>query len=161
MIDQVKKEVDQIEQEIKDFFKPLFNAQQNKTNFNFVDPSPFCVSVTEKLFRNMTLLDNRMDQILACQGEMADENVDTGDVIMQLVEYYQNVAIAIKEYTIKYNELKRKALQRSRQANPEQAFKKLSEKASTMVKKEMQAYEIVKEIQSLLERRERKMNEKK
>ncbi len=38
---------------------------------------------------------------------------------MQLVDYYQNVAVALKDYTAKYNELKRKALQRSRQSNPE------------------------------------------
>jgi hypothetical protein len=38
---------------------------------------------------------------------------------MQLVDYYQNVAVALKDYSGKYNELKRRAMQRSGQRNPE------------------------------------------
>ncbi len=59
---------------------------------------------------------------------------------MQLVDYYQNVAVALKDYSGKYNELKRRAMQRSGQRNPEQTFRKLSEKASWIVKKEMEGY---------------------
>lgn len=38
---------------------------------------------------------------------------------MQLVEYYQNVAVALKDFSAKYGELKRKVMQRSGQRNPE------------------------------------------
>lgn len=46
MIDEIKKELDEIEVEIKDFFTPLFNAQQTRNYVNFVDPNPFCVNLS-------------------------------------------------------------------------------------------------------------------
>lgn len=61
MIDEVKKEVDEIDQQIKEFFKPLFNSYHNKNNYSFVDPDPFCLKVSEIVLRNMNYLDNRMD----------------------------------------------------------------------------------------------------
>lgn len=67
----------------------------------------------------------------------------------------------MKDYSLKYNELKRKAMQRSGQRNPEEAFKKISEKANWIVKKEMEGYDLVKEIESLLEKREKRLDERK
>jgi len=118
MIEDIKKELDEIELEIKDFFTPLFNAHQTKQYVNFVDPNPFCISLSEKLLKNISLLENRVDEILACETDDSDETIDTGDVILQLIEYYQNVAVLLKDYSLKYNELKRKAIQRSGQRNP-------------------------------------------
>jgi len=52
-------------------------------------------------------------------------------------------------------------MQRSGQRNPEEAFKKISEKANWIVKKEMEGYDLVKEIESLLEKREKRLDERK
>lgn len=61
MIEEIKKEVDDLDQQIKEFFKPLFNANQNRTNYSFVDPDPFCLSIAERLLKNVAELDNKMD----------------------------------------------------------------------------------------------------
>jgi prepilin-type processing-associated H-X9-DG protein len=61
MLEEIKKEVDDLDQQIKEFFKPLFNAHQNRTNYSFVDPDPFCLGIAERLLKNMTILDNKMD----------------------------------------------------------------------------------------------------
>ena len=66
MMEEIRKEVDELDQQINDFFKPLFNAQQNRTNYSFVDPDPFCLNIAEKILRNTTVLDNKMDELLAC-----------------------------------------------------------------------------------------------
>ena len=60
--------MDELENEMKDFFRPMFNAQQNKFCQSFVDPNRFCVRVTEKLFKNMISLNNLMDDILVCHS---------------------------------------------------------------------------------------------
>lgn len=161
MMEDVKQELDDIEFEIKDFFTPLFNAHQTKNYVNFVDPNPFCISLSEKLLKNISMLENRVDEILACETDESEETIDTGDVILQLIEYYQNVAVLLKDYSLKYNELKRKAMQRSGQRNPEDTFRKISEKANSIVKKEMEGYDLVKEIENLLEKREKRVTEKK
>ena len=107
------------------------------------------------------MLENRVDEILACETDESEETIDTGDVILQLIEYYQNVAVLLKDYSLKYNALKRKAMQRSGQRNPEDTFRKISEKANSIVKKEMEGYDLVKEIENLLEKREKRVTEKK
>ena len=95
MIDEVKNEVDEIDQQIKDFFKPLFNSYQNKNNYSFVDPDPFCLKVAEMTLRNMNYLNNRMDELVACETQTS-QNLDTAEVIQELVEYFENVAITVK-----------------------------------------------------------------
>ena len=46
--------------------------------------------------KNMTVLDNKMDELLACESGPSEETLETTEVIRQLVEYYENVAIAVK-----------------------------------------------------------------
>jgi hypothetical protein len=65
----------------------------------------------------MTTLDNKMDELLACEGVNMEEVVDTGAIIEQLVEYYNNVAVTLKEFQDKYNRIQRKALQKNRVGN--------------------------------------------
>lgn len=103
----------------------------------------------------MTDLDNKMDELLACEGD-AEEQIDTGDVILQLVEYYQNVAVALKEFSEKHHKLKHRLVQRSSHLNPGEVLKKITEKANASVSKDMEAYDLVKDIESLLKKREEK-----
>ena len=87
------------DQQLKEFFKPIFNSYQTRTNYSFVDPDPFCIKIAETVLKNMTFLDNKMDQLLACEVEPNQEGLETAEVIRQLVEYYENVAISVKEFT--------------------------------------------------------------
>jgi len=48
--------------------KPLFNANQTRGNHSFSDPDIFCVKISEKILKNMTNLDNKMDELLVCEG---------------------------------------------------------------------------------------------
>lgn len=137
MIEEIKKEVDELDQQIKEFFKPLFNAHQNRTNYSFVDPDPFCLTIAERLLRNMGELNNKMDEFLACESEPSEEAIETGDVIVQLVEYYQNVAVTLKEFGEKYNRLKERMVRRRTQGNPSDVLRKISEKANAIVSKDL------------------------
>ena len=67
--------MEEIDQQIKEFFKPLFNAYQNRNNHSFTDPDPFCLKISEMCLKNMTYLDNKMDELLACESESSDENL--------------------------------------------------------------------------------------
>lgn len=45
MLDDVKRELDNIESQIKDFLKPLFNSHQTRSNLSFLDPDQFCIKI--------------------------------------------------------------------------------------------------------------------
>lgn len=76
------------------------------------------------------------------------------------MEYYQNVAVTLKEFGEKYNRLKEKMIRRSTQANPADVLRKISEKANSIVSKDMESYDLVKEIEAVLKKRESKSQEK-
>jgi uncharacterized protein YktA (UPF0223 family) len=140
MIEEIKKEVDDLDQQIKDFFKPLFNSYQNKNNYSFTDPDPFCIKVSETVLKNVTFLDNKMDELLACESGPNEEVMETAEVIQQLVEYYENVAITVKEFAEKYNKFKRRMAFKASPANHEELLRKITEKANTTVSKDMESY---------------------
>ena len=85
----------------------------------------------------MTVLDNKMDELLACESGSSEETLETAEVIRQLVEYYENVAIAVKQFTKKFNGFKRKIAMKSNQANPDDLLRKISEKANASMNKDM------------------------
>lgn len=58
-------------------------------------------------------------------------------MIVQLVEYYQNVAVTLKEFAEKYNKLKHRIVQRNSQVNSGDVLRKITEKANSAVSKEM------------------------
>ena len=60
------------------------------------------------------------------------------------MEYYENVAITVKEFSEKYSKFKRSVAYKSKQANPEDILRKISEKANSAVNKDMESYELVK-----------------
>ena len=76
----------------------------------------------------MNKLDSKLDELLACEEETEDE-IDTSEVIEQLIEYYQKVALALKEFNDKYSKAKEKALRSG------DFSKKISEKAALKVSK--------------------------
>jgi hypothetical protein len=56
------------------------------------------------------------------------------------------VAITLKEFSEKYNRLKHRMVQRSNQVNPGEVLRKITEKASSSVTKDMETYDLVKDI---------------
>ena len=66
MLDDIKREVSDLDNQIKDFLKPLFNAHQTRNSYAFMDPDQFCIKVAEQVLRNISHLDNKMDELLAC-----------------------------------------------------------------------------------------------
>jgi len=52
--------------------------------------------------------------------------LDTAEVIQELVEYFENVAIAVKEFSEKFNKYKRKIVYKSNQINPDDTLKKIA-----------------------------------
>lgn len=97
-----------------------------------------------------------MDELLAVEGEPLQETTDTGDIIERLVEYYENVVVALREFAEKYQRQKKEALARRRMGNVEDTLRRIVEKANTSVRKELKAYELVKEIEQILQKREKK-----
>ena len=46
MLNEIKTEIDDIDSQIKDFLKPLFNAHQTRGNHSFLDPDNFCLKIS-------------------------------------------------------------------------------------------------------------------
>jgi hypothetical protein len=135
MIEDIKREINEIDGQIKDFLKPLFNAHQTRSSFSFIDPDQFCIRISEQVLKNISYLDNKMDELLACEGEVAQEVTDTGDIIERLVEYYENVVISLREFAEKYQRQKKEVLSRRRMGNIDDTLRKIMEKANVSVRK--------------------------
>jgi hypothetical protein len=156
MIDDVKREINEIDNQIKDFLKPLFNSHQTRSSYSFIDPDQFCIKISEQILKNIAYLDNKMDELLACEGEVPQDVTDTGEIIERLVEYYENVVISLREFTEKYQRQKKEALAKRKMGNSEDILRKIMDKANLTVRKELKAYELVKEIEQILQKREKK-----
>ncbi len=69
----------------------------------------------------MSVLNSKMDDILACKGldqtGSREELCDTLNVFEQLVEYFQNVAAKLREFSERYAHLRRRAIERTRRGN--------------------------------------------
>ena len=74
------------------------------------------------------------------------------------MDYYQNVAVLLREFTDKFSKMKNDALQRNRQWSPEEAKRRITEKANTIVNEEMEMYEVVKEVENILRTREKRLS---
>lgn len=159
MIDDIKREINEIDNQIKDFLKPLFNSHQTRSSYSFIDPDQFCIRISEQVLKNISYLDNKMDELLACEGEVQQEVADTGDIIERLVEYYENVVISLREFAEKYQRQKKEVLSRRRMGNIDDTLRRIMEKANVSVRKELKAYELVKEIEQILQKREKRTTE--
>lgn len=67
LIDEVKKELDTMDRQINEFFKPLYNAYQSKKPYTFLDPDQFCIDISQEILKKLNILNNKIDDILACQ----------------------------------------------------------------------------------------------
>ena len=67
------------------------------------------------------------------------------------------MAITVKDFTEKFNNFKRKVAQKSNQANPEDLLRKITDKANKAMNKDMESYELVKEIEALLIKRDKRI----
>lgn len=156
MIEDIKREITDIDNQIKDFLKPLFNSHQTRNSYSFIDPDQFCIKISEQILKNISYLDNKMDELLACEGEVSQEATDTGEIIERLVEYYENVVISLREFSEKYQKQKKDVLSKRKVGSSEDILRKIMEKANMSVRKELKAYELVKEIEQILLKREKK-----
>jgi hypothetical protein len=89
------------------------------------------------------------------EGPPSQDTVDTGSVIEELMDYYQNVAVTLRDFSERYGQVRNKVLARTRGNNQTDASRKIAELANTNVEKEMKAYDLVKEIEATLHRREK------
>lgn len=67
LIDEIKNELDVMERQINEFFKPLYNAYQSKKPYTFLDPDQFCLDISKEILRKLTFLNSKIDDIIACQ----------------------------------------------------------------------------------------------
>lgn len=80
-------------------------------------------------------------------------------MLEQLIEYYQNVAAKLREFTIRYNAIKKKAIEKSKKGSYDDIMRRIIEKANGNVNKEFKCYDLIKEIDAILIRREKKNQE--
>jgi sugar-specific transcriptional regulator TrmB len=78
-----------------------------KTSYNFIDPDNFCVKISERILKNIIVLDNKMDELLACESKPSSETINISETIEQLIEYYENVALTLKNFSEKFSKIKR------------------------------------------------------
>jgi hypothetical protein len=78
-----------------------------KTSYNFIDPDNFCVKISERILKNIIVLDNKMDELLACESKPSSETINISETIEQLIEYYENVALSLKNFSEKFSKIKR------------------------------------------------------
>lgn len=78
MIEDIKREITDIDNQIKEFLKPLFNSHQTRSSYSFIDPDQFCIKISEQILKNISYLDNKMDELLACEADVPQEATDTG-----------------------------------------------------------------------------------
>ena len=70
------------------------------------------------------------------------------------------MALTVKEFTEKYNKFKKRMAYKINHGNPEDVIRNITEKARNSVNKDMQSYDLVKEIEGLLSKREQKRHAK-
>lgn len=61
MLEDIKREIGEIDTQIREFLKPLFNSHQTRSSFSFIDPDQFCIRISEQVLKNISYLDNKMD----------------------------------------------------------------------------------------------------
>lgn len=63
-------------------------------------------------------MDQRVDEMIACENPPSEEEVEsTITVFEQLIQYYQNVSCSFNRFSYRYNELKKKAIERERRGS--------------------------------------------
>ena len=99
-----------------------------KTSYNFIDPDNFCVKISERILKNIIVLDNKMDELLACESKPSSETINISETIEQLIEYYENVALSLKNFSEKFSKIKRQELTK-RRGNPEGGLDHIKKKS--------------------------------
>lgn len=81
----------------------------------------------------------------------------------QLILYYQNVSSSFNDFSFRYNSKKKAAIEKARKGSYESVMGKVVEKVEEKLKKEFKFYDLIKEIDDILEeknkREERKLLE--
>lgn len=65
----------------------------------------------------------------------------------------------MREFAIKYNAIKKKAIEKSKKGNYDDIMRRISEKVNANVAKEFKSYDLIKEIDTILAKREKKSEE--
>jgi hypothetical protein len=66
------------------------------------------------------------------------------------------VVISLREFSEKYQKQKKEVLSKRKVGSSEEILRRIMEKANMSVRKELKAYELVKEIEQILLKREKK-----
>lgn len=81
-------------------------------------------------------------------------------VLEQLLAYYENVSAKVFEFSQKYNAIKRMQIEKNRRtASYEEVMRRIQDKVKTKMDKDFKCYDLIKEIEEILAKREKREEE--
>ena len=110
LILEVSSELELMEKEMEDYFKPLYNAFKHKSKTHVKVPNEFDIKVSYDILNKLEVINQRVDDMIACDERDSEEIDNTISVFEELIEYYQNVSCSFREFTNKYNALIKRAI---------------------------------------------------
>jgi hypothetical protein len=66
LINEVSAEVNSMNQQIEEFFKPLYNSYKMKKPITLKDPDEFNLKISYDILNRMNILNQRVDDLRAC-----------------------------------------------------------------------------------------------
>lgn len=128
LIEEVSNELDLMNKEMEEYFKPLYNAYKTKKKISVKDPNEFDLKVSYDVLNKLEILNQRVDDMIACESQTEEDVENTITVFEQLIQYYQNVSCSFKDFSHRYNNLKRTAIERERIGSYEAVMSKVTGK---------------------------------
>ena len=113
----------------------------------------------------MIQLNNKVDEIISCQqqsdsDELSEQDANTLMVLEQLLGYYENVSAKVLEFTNRYSTIKQVQIEKSRRtASYEEVMRRIQDKVKTKMDKDFKCYDLIKEIEEILAKREKREEE--
>ena len=81
-------------------------------------------------------------------------------VMEELLAYYENVSAKVLEFSQKYKTIKRVQIEKSRRtASYEEVIKRIQDRVRTKLDKDFKCYDMIKEIEEILDKREKREEE--
>lgn len=143
LINEVSGELEMITKEIEDYFKPLYNAFKQKKRILVKEPNEFDIKVSYDLLYKLEVLNTNLDDLIACEDDSTDVS-DTLGLFDEIVMYYQNVTSSFKDFSSRYNNLKKQAIERSRKGSYDAIMSTVVEKVEENLTKDFKLYELIK-----------------
>lgn len=144
---------------------PLYNAHTRGVHQTFDSPDEFSATIARKVLEKMVELNNKVDEIISCQQQndsegLSEQEANTLVVLEQLLHYYENVSAKVLEFSQKYDLIKRAQIENSkRTASYEEVMRRIKDKVKNKMEKDFKCYDLIKEIEEILVKREKREEE--